>query len=270
MPAQETPLSDTLELRAPGRRAIVVIPARLGSTRLPQKMLLAETGKPLIQHTYEEARKAKLPAEVIVATDHPSIVQAVAAFGGRAILTNPNAQSGTERLAEIASQRPDVDLFVNLQGDEPELPGSLIDQLIELLAANPQIDIATLAVPIRQSYLLDNPSCVKVVCDAHGRALYFSRSRIPYPRRWTDEYLSADPPLYLQHLGIYAYRRTLLLKWNELPLRRLEMVESLEQLRALENGISIQVGLTQHASKGIDTPDDYRDFVNRYRQRVGM
>ncbi|GIW94436.1 MAG: 3-deoxy-manno-octulosonate cytidylyltransferase [Pirellulaceae bacterium] len=250
-----------------GLRAMVVIPARLESTRLPQKMLLADTGQPLIQHTYQAALAARLPVEVLVATDHPSILEAVEKFGGKAVLTDPAAQSGTERLAEVAATRADIELFVNLQGDEPELPGALIDQVIDLLVEHPDVPMATLAVPIRDRRLLDDPSCVKVVCDARGRALYFSRSRIPFPRTWDDTYLGAEPPIFLQHLGLYAYRRELLLQWKRLPAQRLERIESLEQLRALENGLPVQVGRTEHASKGIDTPEDYRAFVQRYRQR---
>lgn len=251
-------------------RTLVVIPARLGSTRLPEKMLLAQTGKPLIQHTFETARSAQLPLAVVVATDHPRIRDVVVGFGGEAVLTNPAARSGTDRVAEIAVQRPDIDLFVNLQGDEPELPGALIDQVIQLLHDSPEASMATLAVPIRTRDRLFDPSCVKVVCNARGQALYFSRSPIPYPRDWDERLLANQPPLFLQHLGLYAYRRELLVRWPTLPVSALETTESLEQLRALEAGETIQVGITSHAAKGIDTWDDYQAFVARHATRHGV
>lgn len=248
--------------------ALVVIPARLASTRLPEKMLLAETGKPLVQHTYETACTARLPAGVVVATDHPRILEAVAGFGGRAVLTSPQASSGTDRVAEIAQHQDDYAVFVNLQGDEPELPGEVIDQVIRLLVEHPQAAMATLAVPIRSRELLLDPSCVKVVCDHQGRALYFSRSPIPYPRTWDETLLHRQPPVFLQHLGLYAYRRDFLLRWPRLPPCDLEQIESLEQLRALAAGVTIQVGVTAHASKGIDTLEDYRAFVARQQAQA--
>lgn len=245
--------------------SMVVIPARLASTRLPRKMLLAETGKPLIQHTYESAKAARRPKEVIVATDHEEIAAAVRAFGGRIEMTDPDLPSGTDRVAEVARRLPAVDVVVNVQGDEPEAAAEAIDLMIELLAARPEAVMATVAAPLRRREALHDPACVKVVCDARGRALYFSRSLIPFPREWDDQRLSGDPPVFLQHMGLYAYRRDFLLQLAQMPPSMLEQVERLEQLRVLEAGYAIHVGIVHRASVGIDTPDDYRSFVHRYQ-----
>jgi 3-deoxy-manno-octulosonate cytidylyltransferase (CMP-KDO synthetase) len=244
-------------------RSYVVIPARLASTRLPGKMLLRETGKPLIQHTYEAACQASRPLGVIVATDHASIADEVATFAGDCQLTSPAARSGTDRVAEVAARMEHVDIFVNVQGDEPEIAGSSIDQVIELLERHPDAVMATLATPIRSRRQLEDPSCVKVVFDHAGRALYFSRSPIPHAREWRDELLAAEPPHFFQHLGIYAYRRDFLLRISDLPPSDTESLESLEQLRVLHAGHSILVGVTNHQAVGIDTWDDYRAFVSR-------
>jgi 3-deoxy-manno-octulosonate cytidylyltransferase (CMP-KDO synthetase) len=241
----------------------VVIPARLASTRLPRKLLLSETGKPLVQHTYEAAQRAAKPSGLCVAADHQDIAAAVRTFGGEVRMTNPDCQSGTDRVAEIAAALPDVDILVNVQGDEPELAGSSIDRVIGLLEENPDMVMSTLATPIRKRALLDDPSCVKVVFDGRGRALYFSRSPIPHVRSWSDELLSANPPNFYLHIGLYAYRRDFLLSLAALERTRLEKLESLEQLRVLENGFAIGVGVVDEATVGIDTPDDYRAFVSR-------
>jgi len=246
-------------------RSYIVIPARLESTRLPRKLLLADTGKPLIQHTYEAASRAKLPAGLCVAADCAEIVDAVRRFGGSAVLTDPHHASGTDRVAEVARQLADVDIVVNVQADEPLIQGASIDRAVELLAADPQASVATLATPIRSRKQLNDPACVKVVMDEAGRALYFSRSPIPHARQWSDDLLSADPPLFYQHVGLYAYRREFLLKIAAMPRSRLEQIENLEQLRVLESGHRIAVGVVDEPSFGIDTPDDYRAFVARYR-----
>jgi 3-deoxy-manno-octulosonate cytidylyltransferase (CMP-KDO synthetase) len=244
-------------------RSLVVIPARLASTRLPRKMLLSETGKPLVQHTYEAAVKATRPEHVLVATDHQEILAAVESFGGKAVMTSDQARSGTDRVAEVAAQWPNVDCLVNVQGDEPEMSADAIDAAIDLLERNPKANMATLATPIRDKLLLHDPACVKVVFDHSGRALYFSRSAIPHAREWSDDLLLADPPHFYQHLGIYAYRREFLLKMAQLPASAQEKLESLEQLRVLAAGHSILVGVVAHRSTGIDTFSDYRAFVSR-------
>lgn len=244
----------------------IVIPARLASTRLPRKLLLRETGKTLIQHTYEAARRAKRPSGICVATDHEEILEEVRRFGGVAYLTDPNAPSGTDRVAEVVRRfLPDVDIAVNLQGDEPDLSGESIDLAIELLEASPDAVMSTLATPIRSRAQLEDPACVKVVFDASGRALYFSRSPIPCPRHWDDGLLAAEPPSFYQHVGLYAYRRDFLLELSQMPPSRKENIEKLEQLRVLDAGYAILVGVVDQPTFGIDTPEDYRRFVERHR-----
>jgi 3-deoxy-manno-octulosonate cytidylyltransferase (CMP-KDO synthetase) len=245
----------------------VVIPARLASTRLPRKLLLAATGKPLLQHTYEGALGASRPTGVCVAADHQEIAAAVHAFGGEVRMTSPDCHSGTDRVAEVARHLPEVDIVVNLQGDEPELPGSSIDRVIELLEEDPTAVMSTLATPIRNRRLLDDPAAVKVVFDGRGRAMYFSRSPIPHARNWSDDLLAAQPPHFYLHVGLYAFRRDFLLQLAGLPQTPLEKLESLEQLRVLEHGYSIAVGVVDEATVGIDTPEDYRAFVARQSAR---
>lgn len=243
----------------------VVIPARMASTRLPNKMLLRDTGKPLIQHTYEMACRAMRPAGVIVATDHRDIAREVERFGGQAVLTSIDCPSGTDRVAEVARHLPDVDIFVNLQGDEPELDPRAIDQVIELLEHDQSAVMATLATPIRDADQVRDPSCVKVAFDETGRALYFSRSPIPFVRDATELPVDVNPPLFHQHIGLYAYRREFLLELATIPPTPLEIAERLEQLRVLETGHAIQVGVINHAARGIDTPADYAEFLSRRR-----
>lgn len=255
--------SGALKLHRPAS-SCVVIPARLASTRLPGKLLLRETGKSVIQHTYESAMEAKLPTGVWVATDHEEIYGEVVRFGGRALMTDPAAASGTDRVAEAALALAETDIVVNVQGDEPELSGSSIDRAIELLLAEPETPMSTLATPIRNREQLLDPACVKVVFDDHRRALYFSRAPIPFAREWSDELLDADPPLFYQHIGLYAYRREFLLRLSSMPRSPLEAVENLEQLRVLSAGHPILVGVVGAPGRGIDTPEDYRQFVLRY------
>ena len=246
----------------------VVIPARYASTRLPQKMLLNETGKPLIQYAYEAAVKAQLHIGVTVATDHADIYDAVQGFGGQVVMTSPDAKSGTDRVAEVAATRSDIEIFVNVQGDEPEMSPAAIDQVIQLLADHPDVPMATLCTPLRSREQLEHPACVKVVRNNNLRALYFSRSVIPHPRLWTDDMLAAEPALFYLHLGLYAYRRDFLLQMVSLPQSPLELTESLEQLRVLAHGYPILCGTTKHCSVGIDTPEDYAAFVGREKYRT--
>lgn len=253
---------------SPTSRSYVVIPARYASTRLPHKMLLRDTGKSLLQHTWEAARGAEKPAGVLVATDHAEIAREVDQFGGDFVMTSPDAASGTDRVAEVARKLPRAEIVVNVQGDEPEISPSAIDRVIELLEANPAANMATLATPIRAPEQLTNPACVKVVFDNEGRALYFSRSQIPFLRDPPDDGDSSpfnDPPLWFQHLGLYAYRRDVLLEVAALPPSPLELAEKLEQLRMLQSGGTILVGVVEQASSGIDTPADYAAFVQRRR-----
>lgn len=249
--------------------AVGIIPARLQSSRLPRKLLRDDTGQPLIQYAWESARRAESLEDVIVATDSPEIADAVRRFGGRCEMTGTHP-SGTDRVAEVARRCcAEADVVVNIQGDEPEIDAAHIDLLVERLTHHSAAEMATLATPIRSVEERDDPSCVKVVCAADGRALYFSRAPIPFVREET----SAKPQAvfggnphglpWLLHVGIYAYRRAYLLELTRRPPSRLEQLEKLEQLRALEAGATIQVALVDHHSVGIDTPADYARFVER-------
>ena len=244
-------------------KSAIVIPARLNSTRLPNKLLLRETGKSLIEHTYLAASKSAKADNVIVGVDDQSLKQEVESFGGTVQMTDPGHVCGTDRVAEVARCFAGYDIIVNVQGDEPEIPGSAIDRAIELLEDNPAAQMATLATPIRRRELLEDPACVKVVFDGQGRALYFSRSPIPCPRSWDDSLLELEPPAFYQHVGLYAYRRDFLLQIPDLPKSNLESVEMLEQLRVLSWGGTIWVGIIDHPIKGIDTAEDYLAFVRR-------
>ena len=255
-------------LERDGSRVVVVIPARLDSQRLPGKMLLSETGRPLIQHTCEAAQLAELPDRVIVATDSELIADAVTQFGGTAVMTSADLQSGTDRVAEVAGQLDDTEIVVNVQGDEPEIDPHTIDGLIALVLESNSSPMATAAVPIDDWSVLHSPSCVKVVCDASGDALYFSRAPIPFPRESSNSDLSAENPQFLQHLGIYAYRREFLLSISQLPVSNAERLESLEQLRVLQAGHRIRVKVVEHAQQGIDTREEYEAFVRRIGSRL--
>lgn len=243
-------------------KTAIVIPARFASTRLPGKPLLRETGKYLIQHVYERALQANADA-VVVATDDEGIADAVASFGGRAAMTRVDHASGTDRVAEVAASL-DADVLVNLQGDEPQFDPAGAVLLLDLLRSDPGADVATLATPIRDAEMFRSPHCVKVVCDDRGRALYFSRSPIPYPRDAEPDF-AAEPARYLLHVGVYAYRREVLLRLASTPPHPLELAEKLEQLRLLGIGGSIAVGIVPAAHRGVDTPADYEAFVASYR-----
>ena len=241
----------------------IVIPARLASSRLPEKLLLNETGKTVLEHTYRACQTAIRPKGITVAVDHSRLFDAVRQFGGHAQMTDVNAQSGTDRVAEVARSRPDVDLFINVQGDEPEIAGSSIDAVMSLLESDPLAQVATMATPIRNRKDLEDPACVKVVRAGDGAALYFSRSVIPHPRTWDDKLLSHEPANFLQHLGLYAYRRDFLLRLDKLRASELEQIEKLEQLRFLQSGCRIVVGIVEKSPRGIDTREDYEGFKSR-------
>jgi 3-deoxy-manno-octulosonate cytidylyltransferase (CMP-KDO synthetase) len=243
-------------------RTAIVIPARYASSRLPAKPLLRETGKYLIQHVYERAC-ASGAAEVIVATDDERIAAAVRSFDGRVAMTRADHVSGTDRVAEVAATL-DADVIVNLQGDEPLIEPGALDLLPRLLVRDPAADVATLAVPITSLEQWRDPNCVKVVCDAHGAALYFSRSPIPYVRDGEPDFARG---MFLQHVGLYAYRRPFLLELAKQPPAPLELSEKLEQLRVLALGRRIHVGVVAYAGRGVDTPADYAHFVQSYRAR---
>ncbi|MBV8610465.1 MAG: 3-deoxy-manno-octulosonate cytidylyltransferase [Singulisphaera sp.] len=241
---------------------VAVIPARFSSTRLPGKPLLSETGRPLIQHVVEAARRARRLDRVIVATDDARIAEAVARFGCEYRMTRTDHPSGTDRVAEVAAALDGAGIVVNLQGDEPEVTGAALDRVVSLLEDDPGAPMATLATPIRADAVYRDPSCVKVVLSRSGRALYFSRSPIPHHRDGPS-----GATLAHLHLGLYAYRRDFLLGLAQLPPSPLERAEKLEQLRALEAGYPIAVGIVEEPSLGVDTPEDYRQFVARWRAR---
>jgi 3-deoxy-manno-octulosonate cytidylyltransferase (CMP-KDO synthetase) len=245
-------------------KTAIVIPARFASSRLPGKPLLRQTGKYLIQHVYERACQAKCAERVVVATDDPRIVAAVESFGGNVVLTRRDHPSGTDRVAE-AARRLDADVIVNLQGDEPCVEPDDVDLLSGLLERDSDAEMATLAIPITRLEDWRDPNRVKVVCDARGRALYFSRSPIPFVRDELPDF-AARPARFLQHLGLYAYRSDFLLRLAAAPPAILEKMEKLEQLRVLEMGFGIQVGIASKASAGVDTLADYENFVHIYRQ----
>lgn len=230
-------------------KVLCVIPARYASTRLPGKPLALIAGKPMIQHVYMRACEAQMPNEVIVATDNDLVFEAVENFGGHAIMTSPDHPSGTDRLAEVALKFPDVDVIINVQGDEPMIPAEIIDRLAKAFENEVDLKMATMKVLMKEADY-DNPAAVKVVTDTHGYALYFSRSLMPYPRNKTERYK------VFKHVGVYAYSRDFLLQYAALAPTELEETESLEQLRVLENGYKIKVLESDFQGIGVDTPED--------------
>lgn len=260
----------------------IVIPARFASTRLPEKMLLAQTGKPLIQHTYEQACQSKLATQVVIATDDQRIEKVAKSFGAQVVMTCPNHPTGTDRLSEVATKYlNNVDLIINVQGDEPEIEPEKIDDLIRLFQAS---DAAMGTLVTRFSDKIEqgpgsplDPNCVKAVLGAPiynptsqdilgYQALYFSRSLIPFPR--DDLGKIKKPSDYFLHLGIYSYRPEFLQHYVKLTQGKLEQTEKLEQLRVLENGFKIVAGVVANATPGIDTLADYQQFVTRYTRSL--
>jgi len=232
-------------------RIVVIIPARYRSSRFAGKPLAPILGKPMIQYVYEQSRAARLIDEVWVATDDQRIYDRVRSFGGQAILTSPNHESGTERVAE-AARKIEAEIVINVQGDEPLIRPEAIDLLAKATVEDRQILMATLKRKIERKQDIHNPNCVKVVADRDGFALYFSRSLIPFIR---DSDTQSQFPIY-RHIGIYAYRKDFLLQIPLLPPSVLEQAERLEQLRVLESGYRIKVIETDYESYGVDTPED--------------
>ncbi|MEN3001078.1 MAG: 3-deoxy-manno-octulosonate cytidylyltransferase [Armatimonadota bacterium] len=228
-------------------KVIGVIPARMAATRLPGKPLLPIAGKPMIQWVWERARQAKTLDELYIATPDAEIMQAAESFGAQAMLTSHAHRSGTDRLAEVA-RRTDGTIYVNIQGDEPLLDPRGIDRAVQPLLDDPVVMMSSLYC-LAQPHEYDLPSVVKVVLDQQGNALYFSRSRIPYPREATEQ------PVY-KHIGLYVYRRELLLQFAEWEPTPLERTEALEQLRVLEHGYRIRMVPFEHASIAVDTEED--------------
>jgi 3-deoxy-manno-octulosonate cytidylyltransferase (CMP-KDO synthetase) len=227
-----------------------VLPSRWGSTRFPGKPLHLIAGKPLIQHVWERCQRCSRLDEIIVATEDPRIIEAVAAFGGKAVMTSPEHLTGTDRIAEALRSMPQASHIVNIQGDEPLIDPALIDELAMTIASDPSLDMATAANPLDPADpAVMDPNVVKVVTALDGRALYFSRSPLPFFRN------AVDGLPVLRHKGIYAYSRNFLERFVTWPPSPLERAESLEQLRALENGASIKVLITNDTSPGVDTPE---------------
>ncbi len=253
--------------------AVAIIPARYASTRFPGKPLARATGKYLIQHVCEQVCRARRIGRCVVATDDSRIEAAVREFGGEVAMTQPDHPSGTDRIAEVVRGlpgRPD-DIVLNVQGDEPEIEPAYLDRVVERLAGEPaDCPVATLACPFPDAGDPHDPNSVKVVLNSAGRALYFSRSLIPYPRDAGGSGRARSPTgsrchTWWLHLGVYAYRRAFLLEFAAWQPGVLEQVEKLEQLRVLERGYALAVELVDHASVGIDTPQDYERFVARCR-----
>jgi 3-deoxy-manno-octulosonate cytidylyltransferase (CMP-KDO synthetase) len=232
-----------------------IIPARWASTRFPGKPLVKLRGKPLVQHVWERANRAKLVDRVIVATDDMRIAGAAFDFGAEVALTSPKHPTGTDRLAEVAKKLGSSSIIVNVQGDEPDIAPATIDRLVRALQDDPKLGMVTAANPVTDPADVHNPNVVKVVTDLAGRALYFSRSVIPHDRD------GRGGIKYLRHQGIYGYRRKVLLDfvgWKPTPLER---VEKLEQLRALEHGVAIGVIVVKKGSVGVDVPADLAKAV---------
>ena len=232
-------------------QAIGVIPARWASTRFEGKVLAKINGRPMIEHVWQRSRQSRLLKEVIIACDDERIAKAARAFGAKAVLTSRDHASGTDRVAEAAANVT-AEIIVNIQGDEPLIRPGIIDDLVTALTTDPACVVATVIKTIRGEDEAGNPNVVKVVVDAQGNALYFSRSAIPYDR----DKAGTDKVWYYKHLGIYAYRKDFLLKFRNMPRSPLEQAEQLEQLRALEAGVKIKTVLTDIETIGVDTPED--------------
>ncbi len=245
-------------------KIVGIIPARYDSVRFPGKPLVDVAGKPLIQRVYEQASQVALFSDVIVATDDARIEAAVRQFGGQARMTSRAHQTGTDRLAEVA-RTLDADIVVNVQGDEPLIQPDMIEQAIRPLLDDTDVSIGTLKHKIMTPDELFNPNVVKVITTPQGRAIYFSRSPIPFIKgkeMRRDGFAAFD---FYRHVGLYAYRRDFLLNFTTLPQTPLELAEGLEQLRALEHGCAIHVVETRHESLGVDTPEDLQNVLTRLR-----
>lgn len=243
---------------------VAVIPARYGSTRLPAKPLADICGKPMIQWVYENSKKSKLCTRVFVATDDERVASVVRSFGGEVVMTSPDIQSGTDRMAAVARIIPG-DIFVNVQGDEPLITGSAIDEAVAPVLRG-EYELSSLRVPVKSIEDLQNKNVVKVIVDDQNRALYFSRYPIPYSR--VEPATARAPFLCSQHVGIYVYKKETLLRVSVLPQTDLEKAESLEQLRAMKAGIAIGVFETNFESVGVDTQEDLDKVIRILKNRT--
>jgi 3-deoxy-manno-octulosonate cytidylyltransferase (CMP-KDO synthetase) len=249
----------------PKNNAVAIIPARFASSRLPGKPLLEIAGKPLIIWVAERAMAATCVSRVLVATDDERVLSAVHRFGYEAVMTSPNHESGTDRLAEVAARMPDAQIIINVQGDEPLIASDTIDRTVAALTDDDECSISTTWEPFTSAADVISPDVVKVVFDPSHRAIYFSRAPIPYPREAVRKHgsieaaLKAEPMLinrFCKHTGLYVYRREALLEFASWPPSELEVAESLEQLRALDHGLKIKVVQSTQSSVGVDTPED--------------
>ena len=231
----------------------IIIPARYGSSRLEGKPLIKVLDKPIIQWVWEKAKRSAKADKVIVATDDKRIYDAVKAFGGDVEMTSTEHKSGSDRIAEVASRHPEIDIIINLQGDEPLISLDDINAVIDGVKNDETVDISTLVREIKDEEEANNPNLVKCVFDINNYALYFSRSKIPFERN------TGMSKIY-GHLGIYGYRKESLFKMTKLPQTNLEKAESLEQLRALQSGMRIKVAVTENIPVGIDTIEDLEHF----------
>ena len=230
-----------------------VIPARYSAQRLPGKPLADIHGKPMIQHVYERAARASGVSITGVATDDPRIAEAVERFGGKVWMTSPDLQSGTDRVAAVARMHPEIDIFVNVQGDEPMMDPRAIEAGVELVRSG-RFQMSTVMTPMKDLSDLSNSAVVKVISDDLGRAIYFSRHPIPYSRKPAPE--AGEPFVCRRHVGLYVYRRETLLQFSSLSPCLMERAESLEQLRALQAGIPIGIAEVDFLSIGVDTPEE--------------
>lgn len=248
------------------QKVIVIIPARLHSTRLESKLLLPLNGQPLILHTLEQAKKARNTDRVIVATDSEKILRIIEESGNEAVMTSPNHQSGSDRIAEVAESLPVNSIIINVQGDEPTISPRTIEAAVGAILTDENVDIATTCEKIEDYRDVLSSDVVKVVTDKNNFALYFSRSPVPFPREAVKKYGSLENALledsnliklFRKHTGLYVYRREFLLKFTKCEQTNLEKTEMLEQLRALENGAKIKVVEVAESSIGVDTAEDF-------------
>ncbi len=270
------------------KKALGVIPARLGSTRLPEKILRPIAGKPMIQHVWERAKRARQLEDILVATDDGRIRQCVEGFGGKAVMTRQDHPNGTSRIAEVM-ERFRQDLVINIQGDQPLVDPQALDEMVGIFEKSKEVEVLTLAVKMISAEDFGNPNIVKVVCDARGDALYFSRAAIPYYRDQPHSpsktlKINATSPgglsekenksqgrddgsfSFLKHLGVYGYRRDFLLEFVTWEPGRLEQIEKLEQLRILERGRAIRVVETSYDFISVDTEEDLLEAERRFRE----
>jgi len=246
-------------MRTNSVKALGVIPARLSSTRLSEKILRSINGKPMIQHVWERARQAEKLEDVIIATDDTRIQQCVEGFGGKAFMTRRDHPNGTSRIAEVIG-RFKQDLVINIQGDQPLVDPKALDEMVDIFERTKDVEVLTLAVRMTDKASYENPNVVKVVCDVEGNALYFSRATIPFFQGKQDRAFS-----FLKHLGVYGYRRDFLLKFVAWKPGILENTEKLEQLRILERGRSIRVIETAYDFISVDTEEDLLEVEKRLK-----